>query len=72
MRALFIPILAPRDLADTDCMPLSWIISMAALIKAILLFLIVSADMEGLPIFTHSFIAELMKQAINKAGFALY
>jgi hypothetical protein len=45
---------------------------MAALIKAILLFLIVSADMEGLPIFTHSFIAELMKQAINKAGFALY
>jgi hypothetical protein len=42
-------------------MPVSWIISMALRIKDILLFLIVSADMEGLPIFTHSFIAELPK-----------
>jgi hypothetical protein len=39
---------------------------MAALINDILLFLIVSADMEGLPIFTHSFIAELLKQAIKR------
>jgi len=38
---------------------------MALRIKDILLFLIVSADMEGLPIFTHSFTAE---KAIKQGG----